>query len=94
MDWTATRGAPWLSKVVANVWRKNSKRLEFLRHIHASWLQEMGLDIRALADRLGHTQISLTLQVYTHAEVERQRATADQLGTWLAPDKPPQMTNI
>lgn len=69
-------------------------RFHDLRHSHASWLQEMGLDIRALADRLGHTQISFTLQVYTHAEVERQRTMADQLGTLLAADSPPPPTNI
>jgi integrase len=37
-----------------------------LRHAYASWLLANGVDIRSLADYLGHADPGFTLRVYTH----------------------------
>lgn len=50
-----------------------------LRHTHASLLRAQGTDIRVIADRLGHVQVSFTLQTYAHADLNDQRTAADQL---------------
>lgn len=54
-----------------------------LRHTNGSLLAEGGEDDRIIADRLGHTQISFTKQVYIHAAVERQRVGANRLAARL-----------
>ncbi len=51
-----------------------------LRHTHGSLLVEGGADARVVADRMGHSQISFTMQVYVHARTERQRSAAEALG--------------
>ena len=37
-----------------------------LRHSHASWLINNGVNILAVSKRLGHKDVSTTLRVYTH----------------------------
>lgn len=60
-------------------------RLHDLRHLHVSLLVSMGFDPRAIADRVGHTNPSFTLDVYSHMfTTQRAQAAvgmADLLGT-------------
>ena len=48
------------------------------------------MDVRTVADRLGHSDPSLTLRVYSHLIEERDRAAAAIMGGVLGPKK--QMT--
>ena len=41
-------------------------RIHDFRHSHASNLIGEGMDIVAVSKRLGHSNVSITLQVYTH----------------------------
>ena len=41
-------------------------RLHDLRHTHATLLLQAGVPIKVVSERLGHAQISLTLDIYAH----------------------------
>ena len=59
-------------------------RLHDLRHFTATQLIGAGVDVRTVAGRLGHTDPSMTLRVYSHALEERDRAAAAVMGSLLA----------
>jgi len=59
-------------------------RLHDLRHFTATQLIGAGVDVRTVADRLGHSDPSLTLRVYSHAIEERDRAAAAVIGRVLS----------
>ncbi|MEM9521542.1 MAG: site-specific integrase [Actinomycetota bacterium] len=50
------------------------------RHWHATRLVEQGVDLRTVADRLGHTDPGFTLRTYGHSSLDRQRAAIADWG--------------
>jgi integrase len=52
-----------------------------LRHTHTSLLTEAGVDLRAIMQRLGHTDAKTTLSVYTHVTEKMKLDTADKIGS-------------
>jgi hypothetical protein len=64
-------------------------RLHDLRHFNVTQLIRTGMDIRTVADFLGHSDPSLTLRVYSHAIEERNWAAATIIGQVLASKKVP-----
>jgi len=60
-------------------------RLHDLRHFTATQLIGAGVDVRTVAGRLGHSDPSVTLRVYSHALEERDRAAAAEMGGMLDP---------
>lgn len=67
-------------------------RLHDLRHFTATQLIGAGVDVRTVAGRLGHSDPSLTLRVYSHVIEERDRAAAAILGRVLDPTSRPAAT--
>jgi integrase len=61
------------------------KRIKFhgLRHSAATLLLGVGVPVQVVAERLGHAQTSMTLDVYTHALPDMQRDAAEKLGALL-----------
>lgn len=49
-----------------------------LRHTHCSLLFEAGVSIKAVQDRLGHTDVKTTMDIYTHV-TEKAKDTAVQM---------------
>lgn len=60
-------------------------RLHDLRHFTATQLIGAGVDVRTVAGRLGHSDPSVTLRVYSHVIEERDRAAASVMGRVLSP---------
>lgn len=54
-------------------------RLHELRHSVASVLVADGIDVASVADRLGHSDATTTLRIYTHPTAEGARAAADDM---------------
>lgn len=63
-------------------WTRDNKglpkvRFHDLRHIHATILYQNGIKAKVIQERLGHSNISTTLDIYTHLFKEDQTAAAD-----------------
>ena len=58
-------------------------RLHDLRHSHASLLIDMGFSAQAVADRLGHANITMVIKVYEHLFPARRNEIADKLTNLL-----------
>lgn len=54
-------------------------RLHDLRHSHATFLINKGANIVAVSKRLGHSDITMTLKVYTHLLRENEQQVVDLL---------------
>jgi len=70
--------------------KKNLPLIRFhdLRHTGASILMNiMGQPVQIVADRLGHSNASVTLAFYSHGYESKDRSAADELGELLAPHK-------
>lgn len=69
-------------------------RLHDLRHFTATQLIGAGMDIRTVADFLGHSDPSLTLRVYSHAIEERTKAAASIMGQVLSAERKKQPAEL
>ncbi|GGS38223.1 tyrosine-type recombinase/integrase [Deinococcus knuensis] len=58
-------------------------RFHDLRHTYATLAIASGMDVRMLAERLGHADASITLKVYSHVLTSQRRRAAITLDTLL-----------
>jgi len=58
-------------------------RLHDLRHTNASLALDAGVDLKVVSERLGHSQIAITADLYTHVNSGPGRAAADQIARAL-----------
>ena len=54
-----------------------------LRHTFATRAIESGMDVRTLSEILGHSQVSLTLQLYAHSSMETKQKEMEKLDAFL-----------
>ena len=69
-------------------------RLHDLGHFTATQLIGAGMDVRTVADFLGHSDPSLTLRVYSHAIEERNKAAASIMGQVLSAERKKQPAEL
>jgi integrase len=81
---------PPSSKQVSNVMRELCQRARvpqkparFLRRAHAALLAASGVDPKSLQKRMGHSQVSTTLDIYAYSLPEMDRKVAQLLYTVL-----------
>jgi integrase len=93
----ATRnGTPWDANLLVK--RKLYPLLDFLgiergglhafRHTNSTLLDRLGAPFKVRQQRLGHSDVALTLNVYTHVVSEDDARLAEQLGGILRPNAP------
>lgn len=66
-------------------------RLHDLRHTHATLALEAGVHPRIVQERLGHATVSITLDTYSHVDLDLQAAAAARVAALLTaadPDEP------
>ncbi|MBF4568511.1 site-specific integrase [Plantibacter sp. VKM Ac-2880] len=55
-----------------------------LRHTHATLLLELGVHPKVVQERLGHSNISTTMNIYSHVTPTMQRDAVDRLASLLS----------
>ena len=76
---------PWLTRRLRGLLKKAQlRRITFhdLRHAAGTLLQSRGVPPRVIMEVLGHSQISTTMDRYTHVPDELMRDAAEQLDAW------------
>jgi integrase len=88
---TTRRGTPLDSSNVSRYYKRvlekagiPAHRFHDLRHTCATLLGLQGADARTIMEILGHSQISLTMNTYTHVLNQQKRAAAEKLNDLLA----------
>lgn len=87
--WSSPTGSPVSHTDAGRAWRRATRGMGLwgrsgwhdLRHFHASLLIHAGMSPRAVADRLGHSDVTVTLNVYSHlwpSDDARAAAVADE----------------
>ena len=84
-------GAPLNPNTVTHAFAKIIKRagmpsirLHDLRHIHATILLKAGVHPKVVQERLGHSSITTTLDIYSHTVPGLQKAAAERLDALLS----------
>jgi integrase len=83
------RHGAWLTHAVQRqLARAGLPKLRFhdLRHAAASLLVASGVSLKAISDLLGHSQISMTADTYSHISDAVRREVVDRLAALLGPD--------
>lgn len=68
--------------------RNNLKQIRFhdLRHFNATMMLESGISDKEAAERLGHSDPTITRKIYQHVLKEMDQKNADKLNSILTPD--------
>ena len=61
----------------------NTKAGEILRHSFSSMLLSYGIDPRALADMMGHSNAMISLNIYAHSYLETKQSYVNMLNDAL-----------
>ncbi len=62
--------------------------LHEMRHTHGTALFEAGVDLKTIADRMGHSQISTTAKLYLHPSITPQEKAAELLDRQWSQESP------
>lgn len=74
------------SKILSRQNEIKKIRFHDLRHTHATLLLQSGVNMKVISDRLGHSQISITMDLYSHVNLDMQREAIEKLEQRLAKD--------
>jgi len=84
-------GKPIIPANMTRIWGRLLKevgiegiRFHDLRHTHATLLVANGTNLKTVSARMGHNDIRITLDLYSHALPEQDREAATIAGAWVA----------
>ncbi|MBU3213815.1 tyrosine-type recombinase/integrase [Clostridium estertheticum] len=70
---------PDCSKCIAFECLSKSKRLDFLRHTYATKLFERNTKLKTVSELLGHSNIAITADIYTHVMPKGKNDAAESI---------------
>ncbi|KOS61697.1 site-specific integrase [Lysinibacillus agricola] len=77
-------GYPIVPSAISNTWRRHSKKLELpkinfhaLRHSCASYLLSNDANFKIIQEQLGHSDVGLTMNTYSHLTKEDKKTAID-----------------
>jgi integrase len=79
-------GEKWaktLVKAQVNIPGLRHLTIKGIRHTHATLLMEAGVSAKVVQERLGHSNISTTLDIYAHVTPTLQQSAVDALGKYM-----------
>ena len=56
----------------------NNRKFHAIRHTFATRALELGVDIKTLSEILGHSNVSITLNIYAHSLMEQKKIVMDR----------------
>lgn len=62
---------------------ENVSGTHILRHTHITMLVEAGVDLPVIMERVGHSNINITLDIYTHVTKKMQQQSDDKLNEYF-----------
>ena len=84
---TDDRGTPLIPQEISKEFGRLSRaarlpriRLHDLRHTHATLALQAGIHPKIVSERLGHSAVSFTLDVYSHALPHMQQEASERIG--------------
>lgn len=75
-----------LFRKIANKLGFHSTRFHDLRHTHATWLLQAGVNPKVVQERLGHASVTITLKRYSHVIPSMQKDAVQKLKKSLKQD--------
>lgn len=72
-----------LKKILKVIGINKNIRWHDLRHTNATLLLSQGIDFKVIQERLGHSDISTTLNIYSHVNKEMQKNATNKLNNLL-----------
>lgn len=95
------QGAPLRPNTITRAWailaaKAGVKpiRLHDARHTHASLMLKQGIHPKIVQERLGHSTISMTLDIYSHVAPGLQEAAAKSFDTLVNPERENDLVEI
>ena len=95
---TRPDGTPWPPPQITDRWRGQWPRLTWAdvpkiklhatRHVHATLLLARGVPIKVVSERLGHSTIAMTMDIYAHVLPAMDRNAARAIGQALGATMP------
>lgn len=68
-----------LKKVLAAANINKNIRFHNLRHTNATLLPQQGVDFKVIQNRLGHSDIGTTINIYSHVNKDMQKKATEKL---------------
>ncbi len=62
---------------------KDVNGTHILRHTHITMLVEAGVDLPVIMERVGHSNINITLEIYTHVTKKMQQQSDDKINEYF-----------